>query len=238
MQHEELTQKQKERLVENFVVSFEVPQMAQKTSLDNMLAELRTEGHEPDVIAIDTFARSFVGLDENSQKDTGLWVESAERLRHMGYTVIFLHHTKKNAEFGLQYRGSTAIMGAMDTAMVMEANKKKGIATLTVVKQKDHDEGDPLYFNRTIVATDGDAEGSVVLVPSMKMDERFTESGMKIDDTIKALLVDASYDSDRARARKLSELFGMSQSAAQSRIVRGKQEVDGVMQDASEDENY
>jgi hypothetical protein len=227
MHYENLTHAEKVRLAENFIVSFEVPQMAVKASLDNMLAELRTEGHEPHVIAIDTFARSFVGLDENSQKDTGLWIESAERLRHLGYTVIFLHHTKKNAEFGLQYRGSTAIMGAMDTAMTMDANKKKGIATLTVVKQKDHDEGDPLYFNRTIVQTEDGDEGSVVLVPAMKMDERFTEQGMRHDDIMTELMDDSQYDSDRARARKFAELTGMSETAAQTRVSRKRKELKG-----------
>lgn len=227
MQYEQLTQTQKERLVENFIVSFEVPQMAVRMSLDNMLTELRLEGHEPHVIAIDTFARSFVGLDENSQKDTGLWIESAERLRHIGYTVIFLHHTKKNSEFGLQYRGSTAIMGAMDTAMVLEANKQKGTATLTVVKQKDHDEGDPIYFNRTIVQSLGDGEASVVLVPTIKMDERFTEVGIKHEDIMIKLMEDSTFESDRARARELSKLVGMSESAAQARISRKRKDERG-----------
>lgn len=235
LSYAQLTYEQHERLKENFLVSFEVPQMAVKVSLDNMLAELRVEGHEPQVIAIDTFARSFVGLDENSQKDTGLWIESAEKLRQLGYTVIFLHHTKKNSEFGLQYRGSTAIMGAMDTAMVMDANKKKGLATLTIVKQKDHDEGDPLYFNRTIVRTAGDEEGSIVLTPAIQMDERYTERGNRIEEVMGTILADPEFDSDRARARKLAEVFGMSESAAQSRIVRAKKDAGEMVEEVGLD---
>lgn len=228
-------------LRENFRVSFEVPQMAQKGSVDNMLAELETEGYKPNVVAIDTFARSFVGLDENSQKDTGLWIEAAERLRHLGYTVIFLHHTKKNAEFGLQYRGSTAIMGAMDTAMVMDANKKKGVATLTVVKQKDHDEGSPLYFNRTIVTPPGSGTGSIVLVPTILMDERYSEDGQNHEKMLDQIMVDESFDSDRARGRMFAAKTGMNSNTAQTRVYRKRQEMDGLIQTAdspdSTDEN-
>lgn len=225
LSYTQLTSEQQTRLKENFLVSFEVPQMAVKASLDNMLNELRAEGQEPHVIAIDTFARSFVGLDENSQKDTGMWIESAERLRQLGYTVIFLHHTKKNSEFGLQYRGSTAIMGAMDTAMVMDANKKKGLATLTVVKQKDHDEGDPLYFNRTVVRLDGDEEGSIVLVPAMQMDERYTEQGIRHEEIMEKIMADEAFESDRARARELSKIVGIGENAAQTRISRRRKEM-------------
>lgn len=224
---QQLERSELSRLRENFRVSFEVPQMATKGSVDNMLAELQTEGYQPNVIAIDTFARSFVGLDENAQKDTGLWIESAERLRNLGYTVIFLHHTKKNVEFGLQYRGSTAIMGAMDTAMVMDANKKKGLATLTVVKQKDHDEGDPLYFNRTIITPPGSGEGSIVLMPTVQMDERYSEQGQKHEDILRQLLADESFESDRARAREMSRLTGMNENTAQTRITRKRKEVSG-----------
>lgn len=224
LHYNQASQEDIDNINENFRVTFEVPQMAVKPSVDNMLAQLNDEGYQPNIIAIDTFARSFVGLDENSQKDTGLWVESAERLRSLGYTVIFLHHTKKNIDFGLQYRGSTAIMGAMDTAMLMSADKSKSQATLTVVKQKDHDEGDPLRFSRIVVKPDPRDEGSVVLVPSFMpaMDERFTEQGQKVEEILPLLLSDQSFQSDRERARVLAQKTGLSESAAQARVSRAR----------------
>ncbi len=225
MHYNRVSQAEKERLASNFRTTFEVPQMANKGSVDNMLSQLDQEDYKPTVIAIDTFARSFVGLDENSQKDTGLWVESADRLRNLGYTVIFLHHTKKNTEFGIQYRGSTAIMGAMDTAMTMSVEKQRNQITLQIVKQKDHDEGDPFKFNRVIVKPDPNEEGSVVLAPApLVMDERFTQEELKIESLMKQLMEDASFESDRARARELARQCGIGESAAQSRISRARKE--------------
>lgn len=211
------------RLNENFRTSFEVPQLAMKSSVDNMLAQLRQEEFSPTVIVIDTFARSFVGLDENSQKDTGLWVEQADRLRQLGYTVVFLHHTSKNTEFGLKYRGSTAIMGAMDTAMTMQRDMRANTVELSVTKQKDHDEGDPMLFNRLIV---GGKDGSVVLTPTVKMDQRFVVDERLARELTASLLEDASYPSDWARARELAAQTGLTDSAAQSRLARLKRAAD------------
>lgn len=222
--HNRPTPEQLARLKANFRTTFEVPQMTTRGSVDNMLSQLDVEDYKPNVIAIDTFARSFVGLDENSQKDTGLWVESAERLRGLGYTVIFLHHTKKNTEFGLQYRGSTAIMGAMDTAITMSVDKAKNQVTLVVSKQKDHDEGEPMRFSKLIIKPDPREEGSIVLVPAQQMDERFSKQVPKEDALMVQLIEDVSFESDRARARELARLIGIKESTANTRINRWKQD--------------
>jgi hypothetical protein len=223
-----LNEIERRALVSNFRVTFDVPQLASKSSVDNMLAGLAAEDFAPNVIVMDTFARSFVGLDENSQQDTGLWIESADRLRQLGYTVIFLHHTAKNTEFGLKYRGSTAIMGAMDSAFTLQKDRDiKTYSKLECVKQKDHDEGDPIYFQRVIVRPNASEEGSIVLTPTVKMDEGFTEQGQanefKIEATLTKLVDDSTFDSDRARARELSRLTGLTEAAAQTRVSRVRQ---------------
>lgn len=214
-------------LKENFRVTFDVPQMASKASVDNLLSGLEHEGFTPDVIVVDTFARSFVGLDENSQKDPGLWVESADRLRQNGYTVIFLHHTAKNTEFGVKYRGSSAIMGAMDTAFTLVRDSQMANrVVLNCTKQKDHDEGDPLYFTRLIVTPDEKDDGSIVLVPSVRVDDRFTKEAVEKEAEMRAvidgLMQDGSFESDRSRAKELAARTGMTESAAQSRIHRAR----------------
>lgn len=221
------------KLKANFRTTFEVPQLASKASTDNMLADLEAESFKPDVLAIDTFARSMVGLDENDAKDAGLWVESADRLRQLGYAVIFLHHTKKNMELGPTYRGSTAIMGAMDTAMTLI--RSDNICTLTTNKQKDHDEGAPIKFRRILVGSGG-AEQSCVLVPTSNVDSRFTDEeegslGTPLNLTredpqvvLAEVLEDASFLTDGARATTLSQRAGISWSAAQSRISRANRQ--------------
>ncbi len=210
---------EKELLDSNFRVSWEVPQLASKTSVDNMLAQLNTEGFTPEVIVIDTFARSFEGLDENSSKDTGLWIASADRLRQLGYTVIFLHHTNKNTEFGVTYRGSTAIMGAMDTAMTMVRDSNApNQCVVTITKQKDHEEGPPMRFTRVIVSAPGDPEGSLVLAPLAVRDDSFDPQGEN-DRIIREVMEDTKYSSDWERARALGPLLNISDNAAHTRIV-------------------
>jgi hypothetical protein len=230
------TDEQLKRLDENFRVTFDVAQLASKASVDNMLSDLTAENYKPNVLVIDTFARSTVGIDENHPKDAGLWIDGADRLRQNGYTVVFLHHTKKSTEFGVQYRGSTAIMGAMDTAMTMV--RENNFCTMTITKQKDHDEGKPLRFRREVVVTEGDTDGSMVLVPAPLMDERFApdydEYGRIVeapqeasgdsqsDDLIARLLEDPRFQSDRARARELASAINISENAANLRISRAK----------------
>lgn len=231
LHHNRLDETEKRTLNENFRVTFDVPQMATRSSVDNMLVGLQESGFSPQVIAIDTFARSFVGMDENTQKDVGLWVESADRLRSLGYTVIFLHHTAKNTEFGVRYRGSTAILGAMDTAMtlVRDPDVPDGVK-LTVTKQKDHDEGEPLYFSRLIINPPGMDDGSMVLIKAIKMDERFTEKGQDMDKAVDELVLNSSFLSDRARARELMRQFPeLSETAAQKRISRKRAVMDKLV---------
>lgn len=212
-----LSREERQQLRENFRVCFEVPQLANKADVDKLLKDLKHEGFTPDVIIIDTFARSFVGKDENSQMDTGVWIESADRLRQLGMTVIVLHHTAKNTEFGLKYRGSTAIMGAMDSAFTLERDAEiKNIVKLTCTKQKDHDEGDPLYFLRNIVLVPGTSEGSVVLTLTDKPDSQqraaVREEEERIDQLIAELVENAEFGSERARARELAKQMGWGEN--------------------------
>lgn len=223
--YNQLDKREKELLGSNFRVTFDVPQLASKASVDNFLADLTKEDYKPDVVAIDTFARSFVGLDENDAKDTGMWIEQADRLRKLGLTVIFLHHTKKNTEFGVQYRGSSAIKGAMDTSFTM--TRDNNTCTLKCDKQKDHDEGPDIRFRRLLVDAGG-SEESCVLVPAPVFDSRYEApepsvpqpEAPQVNLLIAELVEDGTFDSDRARARELSKRTGMPETAAQMRIRR------------------
>ena len=219
IKHHHPTKEELRKIHENFRVTFDVPQMAMKSSVDNLLASLNEDGYHPSVIVLDTFARAAVGLDENSQKDTGIWIDACERLRGLGMTVIFLHHTAKNTEFGVKYRGSTAIMGAMDTAMTMQRDFKNDQVELRIDKQKDHDEGKPMVFRKLLVPLPGETEGSMVLVPTSAQDERFTEDYKKVEDFMMGLLAE-NYESDRSRARVMAATFNMTESGAQTRLRR------------------
>jgi hypothetical protein len=223
-----LTASERQTLNDNFRVTFDVPQLASKASVDNMLAGLAAEDFAPNVIVVDTFARSFVGLDENSQKDTGLWIEQADRLRQAGYTVILIHHTAKNTEFGLKYRGSSAIMGALDTAFTLCRDQGSKVrATLSCAKQKDHPETEDLFFQRVNVQPDrlkGDDENSMVLIPTIKIDERYTPEGQAKEareaELLEEVLGDETIEGPRAKARTLAKLAKITEGQAYGRISR------------------
>lgn len=220
------------RLKQNFKVTFNVTQLASSDSVDQLLDDLNAENFSPDVIAVDTFARAAVGLDENDARDIGEWVDQADRLRQLGFTVLFLHHTKKNTEMGVQYRGSTALMGAMDTAMTLV--RTENYCTLTVTKQKDHDEGAPLKFKRHMVSLGGDKESCVLLpvemptkrekveVPVTLGAEWVEEKSAGETDIINALVANSTFESDKARAAVLAEKLGISEGAARTRISRAR----------------
>lgn len=221
---------QRESLLKNFRVTFDVPQLALKPSVDNLLADLSKENFNPSLIIIDTFARSFVGLDENSQKDTGLWIEQADRLRQNGATVIFVHHSAKNTEMGVKYRGASAIKGAVDTELVMvRESSKSDRVKLSIEKQKDQDEGPPMNFARLPIGA-GD-EGSMVLVPSTIVDERFSEEHFAIERCVRALL-ETPFESDAARARELARQFDLTEDAAKQRISRIKRDLTDLVPSA------
>lgn len=121
----------------------------------------------PVLVVIDTQARVTVGLEENSAKDMGIFIDAAERIRQAtGACVAVVHHTGRS---GGDARGSSAIDGAQYTELkVVRQDALTGV--LRVEKQKDLAEVPeiPLYFDRVVVGTDedGDEIASLVLAPS------------------------------------------------------------------------
>lgn len=221
IKHNNLNAEERARLDQNFRVSFTVPQMCYKVEVDTLLADLAASNFKPDIICIDTYARSIVGKNENDPMDAGTWVESADRLRQLGHGVLILHHTKKNTEFGVQYRGSTALMGAMDTAMMLIREAPRSpYSTLTITKQKDHDEGKPMRFERVIVPVGYDSSCVLIPAPMETEADELSVPIMDLNTIATELIADLSFPTDMARAKAMAERTGCSFSAAQSRISR------------------
>ena len=212
----------------NFRVTFDVPQLAVQREVTEFLGDLDADGFAPNVFIIDTLARSFVGKSENDPQDVGVWVESVDRMRQRDMTVLVLHHTKKNTEFGLQYRGSTAFLGAMDSAFTLEKNPEgyKGYAKLVCNKQKDHAEPDDVWMHWQHVCKPGAEEGSIVLIesnnPDAEMEEKKEAENAAVDELIHSLLGDETFISDRQRAKVLATKLGMLEGTAQTKISRAR----------------
>lgn len=229
--HNKLTPAQTRMLYHNFRVTFQVPQLAIPKDAAEFSDDLDEDGFNPSVIIIDTLARSYVGKNENDPMDTGLWIESVDRLRQRGATVLVLHHTRKNVEFGLQYRGSTAWMGAMDSAYVLEKNPEgfRGFSKLVCSKQKDHEEAEDVWMQTEQIRPPGAVAGSIILKEVQKpggAEQELKEAeDAALSSIIEMLMADGSYPSDRARARDLASKTNMLETTAQTKIARARKRV-------------
>lgn len=128
----------------------EAVQMHRPDEVEALLWAINQLPQEPGLIVVDTLARCFVGGDENSAKDAGLFVAGLDRIRSAsGAAVLVLHHLNKSGES----RGSTAFSGAMDT--IIEARRENTTVTLRCLKQKDAPEFEPLTLVRRVIELDG-----------------------------------------------------------------------------------
>lgn len=119
---------------------------------DDVERLLRTIDHldtKFSAVFVDTVARALLGGDENSATDMGMFVDACEIVkRHCECAVVAIHHSGKDAARGM--RGSTALLGAVDTSI--KVSKMEETVTLTTEKQKDAEPMPDAAFTMTPVA--------------------------------------------------------------------------------------
>lgn len=101
-------------LADQFHIVPTMPRVARDGELDELQTQIddKLAGHQPAIIAFDTYARLAAGLDENSAQDMGHVCAVLEDIRdHYHCTTLAAHHTTKD---GLDFRGSSAIDGSLD----------------------------------------------------------------------------------------------------------------------------
>lgn len=120
----------------------------------------------PALIVVDTLARSIGEGDENTAKDTAMFVRNCDLMREQtGAHVLIIHHTGKDEDRGA--RGSSALRAAVDTEILVSSNH-----TITSQKQRDMVAPAPLHFSLRSVSLgtdpDGDPVTSAVMVAADK----------------------------------------------------------------------
>ncbi len=120
---------------------------------------------EPAAILVDTFARSFVGGEENSSCDVGLYIDACRQLQqeYPGAAIILVHHTGKGKN-DIE-RGSSALRAGADAMFLLQRTGQDLV--LTNDKQKDAEELAPVRLRLMQVDLgEGaeDAETSCVVV--------------------------------------------------------------------------
>jgi len=127
----------------------------------------------PALIVFDTFARATPGRDENSSRDMGEIVRVCDALKERYQCcVVLIHHTAKGSG---QWRGSNAVMFALDTSLTM-SNTRSG-AKIVLDRQKDGETGQVWSVGVEEVETgknrpDGSPERSLVVAIEERKDEK------------------------------------------------------------------
>lgn len=99
---------------------------------------------KPTLVIADTLARSMPGGDENGSRDTGIVIDTANRVQAAaGATVLFVHHDTRE---GSNLRGHSSLDGAMDSSIECKADGQN--ITLKSRKQKDMSDFDDLRLWR------------------------------------------------------------------------------------------
>lgn len=103
------------------------------------------DGLEPHMIVVDTVARCMTGMDENSTRDMGRYVEVWQQFANNGVTLLHIHHTNR----GGAQRGSIALDSAADSVLVLRRND--GLIEVrndleSGGKNKAGEEVPPIYF--------------------------------------------------------------------------------------------
>lgn len=116
---------------------------------------------EVGLVVLDTWARVTAGMEENSSKEVGHVIKHLDRMRdRTGAGMMVVHHTTRGTTHG---RGSTALLGALDSELLVVPGAEEGTMEVTVTKQKNAREwGDSMVFSLAPVgesAVLADADG-------------------------------------------------------------------------------
>lgn len=137
----------------------------------------------PKLIVFDTVAHAMAGLDENAQKDSGLFVARCNQMANaLECSVVLVHHTGKDQARGA--RGSTVLPGACDT--IFEVTKPRPLeVVIKMSKQKDAEAWDkPLGMAAEVFA------GSLVFSPAAVTASLEELTGSAYSETARKLLDD------------------------------------------------
>jgi len=118
------------------------------------------------LVVLDTFSRALSGGDENSSVDVGNAVKNIEQIRERtGSHIMAVHHVGVSAEAKTRMRGSSLILGAIDSgALVTKGNQ--GV-TVKVTKSNDGPDDFELRVGVASFVTGIDAEGNDVTIPHL-----------------------------------------------------------------------
>ena len=181
--------------------------------------------NKPKLIIIDTLSRYSTGMDENSNSDMALLIETITNKLAipLGCAVMLIHHTGKQ---GSSARGASALTGALDTEWFLTATKSGDLlkATLSNTKTKDHEPPEDMEFEmlRVPIVEGGEDKSlvpkllhSTAIEVAQSLQEKLRGEGAGVNPTaaqqLYAYLADAHKDGEditTLKAKDIGEALG------------------------------
>ncbi len=113
----------------------------------------------PQLVILDTLARSTAGADESNALQMGQFVANAHKIADaLGALVIAVHHSGKDRDRGM--RGSSALAGAADT--IWGVDRDGDARSICVEKMKDGEDLERIAFELAVVSCGTDDEGDEI----------------------------------------------------------------------------
>jgi hypothetical protein len=147
--------------VDNAFFLLEAVQLRNSDDFHLLIERLKRQNVQPCLIVLDTFARCFVGGDENTSKDVGEFIDACRRLNEQtGATILVVHHTGKTGD---QERGSSALRAAAD-AMIKVSVTHGSVIAIENDKQKDEEQCPIIRVRLERIALGGDRQETSCIV--------------------------------------------------------------------------
>lgn len=128
----------------DFYISDFNPVLTQDATVDAFIEQTKKLGVKEPLIIIDTYNQATPSMNENDAGQTGAVMKNCQKMvKELGATVLIVHHSNKSEDG--DYRGSSAIHGAMDTMLKVKEttgkDSKDSWYQLSVYKIKDGEVG-------------------------------------------------------------------------------------------------
>lgn len=190
---------------------------------------------QPSMIFLDTQARVTVGLEENSAKDMGEFVDQAEKLREATKAcVIPVHHLGHQGGEG---RGSTSVFGAVTSEVKVERDFKRGRIKIENVKQKNAEEADAISVRLQSIPLWEDPETGELVTSAIIVSEVADEQDKALAGRGKVLQVVLDTLRTEYKWMTTSELVDTA-GVSRASVVRAIGDLKGLVEVRSEGERH
>lgn len=135
------------------------PNVREKSTLLDLIAEVKKPGQKIIAIVIDTVARTMHG-NENDGETMAEYIDACDFIvREFNTLVLLVHHIGKDGEKGM--RGHSSLPAVVDVEIRVE--KKKDIRSASILLAKDFPEADGFFhFKLKPIDVGHDVEGNAV----------------------------------------------------------------------------